>query len=265
MATHVIKYFIFLLILLFWIGCEDIPNAQFKQEVSVACVISAHYENQQMYIYYTSESTQNIDNREKLFVKNAHVEIASDNQIVPFKYGIYEVPHYLPEFPPSIFSIYKDYDQKLRVENNKTYTLQVETDAGTVTGSTTVPAPFNILYPEKNSTINGEGGIFAKWQKSEGSAMYLIEHVSPPDTFISRMTGEQVIRSNVASNWTANTSVELESFYRLPKKGKHTLRVIACDINFKRHLLDGVHISGIEGGYGYFGSAVVDTTDFYIE
>ncbi len=242
------------------IGCTTMPDAPFKREASVACLLSNYYNNQELFIYYTSEGSHDINDRDSLFVKDAHVTVSSASQLIPFELNT-SVKNHDNGRPGWVF---KDTGQKLKLVAAKNYTLDIETEVGKISGETTMPDSFNILFPEQGARYNGTNFPDGRWEAHAGAAIYIVEHVMPPDTFISSRTGKQEIYRHLINGSTTGSSYTFNEKGNL-KKGNHLLRVIACDINFKRHLFDGVDISGVKGGYGYFGSAFVDTVSFYIQ
>ncbi len=245
------------ILLLLLLSCENLTDAAFKREVSVACVLSNYYERQEIYIYYTSEGAKNISNRDSLFVKDAGVEVSSLSQNIPF----YLNKNYNDEHPGWV---YKDSGQKLKVSGGTTYTLNIKTDAGTVSGATTVPDSFTIVFPRPGEYYEPESILTAEWERKPGAAIYFVEHLTPPDTVFSYRTGKYEVRRFLSNFSTTGNAFALGENSVL-KKGNHILRVMACDINLKRHLFDDIDISGLKGGYGYFGSAFVDTVSFFIK
>ena len=242
------KLTIFLQLLFVIISCEEQVAPSFYKETSVAAILSPYYSTQEIFVYYTFDNEYDSNMRNRNFVMDAHVEVYSPTQEVIFSKG----------YGTNGLLSYQDTTEKLIVVPGQTYHLSLKTETGLIKGQTTVPDSFKITAPITGSRYSLGADIELTWDKSKNAEVYLINHVFPPDTVIDRHTGQQKILRMVNSDFTYDTNYSFSEF-SFTSKGEHIIRIMACDINFKGHMFDEVYISGIEGGYGYFGSGIVDS------
>ncbi len=248
MSFRHMKTTIFIIVLFILISCSEQVAPSFYKETSIAAIISPYFLTQEIYVYYTFDEEYNPNLRNRNFVMDADVRVYStaQNVILSVSYG------------SNRLLSYRDTSDKLKIVPGQTYFLSVETETGIITGQTTAPDSFKITVPISESTFPNGTNIRLEWEESKNAEVYLINHVLPPDTVIDRQTGQQKIKRLVNTDFTYDTNYFFSEF-SFTHKGKHILRVMACDRNFKRHMFDEVHISGIQGGYGYFGSGIVDS------
>jgi hypothetical protein len=245
---------ILFILVIFLVSCEETVTPKFKREVSVGCLISPYYKQQQLIVCYTTDVTDTAINWTNVFVYNGMAFLQNGTRRGSFQIS---QDHYGQPF----FTLSSD---SINILAGETYTLQVETDAGSITGSTKVPESFKISAPIMDKTYKRGEDIDIAWSKSINAEVYII-NLRGPGFYIDRKTGEisTTIRT-ILNNYSFDEHFCIKGYGFPGDPGKYTIIVMACDENFKRHKLDGIHISGIEGGYGYFSSGVVDTLNFLI-
>ncbi len=253
------------IITVFLYKCDLPDTPEFQQEISVIAILRPGSDHQQFSVYNTCELIADSVSTEDLFVKNAEVKIKGGGQEIEFIYVFDE---------DRLKSIYVDSSEKLIVKSGEYYELIVETENGTLTGETLVPHLINIIDPLQGDSVVEGTNLNLLWNTDEFAYGYIINLLCPPVRiqfsediyFVSRKTH---------CLYTTDTSFVIPSDYLTfpnePSQGEYieedlrcTLKIMALDKNFKNHLLDGYNISGVEGGYGLFGSVMIDSLDFYI-
>ena len=138
-----VKYHIIFILLILLFNCVKIPNdnAENNEEVGIIAIMYSSVAKQRIYLYYTSD--MNEKNNYK-FVNNAKVKVYNDQQSINFRYKVDTTASYgnfIGEYytnNPAVPCIYP----------KSSYYLNVTTEDGlNLTGSTTVPAEFNIIFP----------------------------------------------------------------------------------------------------------------------
>lgn len=246
---------IFLLIAIFILSCgkNATDNSSFQQQISVTGLLSPVYEFQEVFVYYTTDKVGEPVDPTQLFVTNAIVTIRSENQEVNFSYYLDEQnrPKYI------------DQPTSLQIVAGEIYHLSVQSDAGNISGQTTVPGNFQILAPQNGSILAQHQPYTVSWTTSQNAAAYIINLKLPPQE-IQITPDSSIIYQPVETYHTFDSALTIPAYvFREP--GKYMLQIMACDENFKRHFFDEWDVAGIEGGYGYFASGAVDTLHFFVE
>lgn len=246
--------FAILIIFIMLFSCEKNPanDNRFVRGISVGCLLSSFYQEQQVVVYYATGKVDEIVNRDELFAKDAEVTIKGENQEINFHY--YVVPKYGP--------VFTDLPDTLQILSGKQYHLKVETDVGNIVGETTVPGKFRIIAPEKGKILNKNEPTTIKWSNSIGAHAYIINIKFPAREI--QITPDSILIYHPLNMYNSFDTTYTIPQFTLGEQGKYVVEVMACDDNFKNHLFNGSNISGIEGGYGFFGSAMVDSLHFFV-
>jgi hypothetical protein len=223
----------------------------FRRELSVVAVLT-NQTPQRFFVWYTATGEE----REQ-FVSHAQVQVRSAAQEVAFR---------LVVLPPELGGgdYYTDGQGELDVVPGAEYGLTVIVDQDTITGVARVPESFQILSPAEGDSIRVRG-IFpytsaadfeARWEACPGAYGYLINLIS--QVFLDDLGGGHYFTSR--SYWndeTTQTSFNVSA--HAGRSGEYTLKVMAYDRNYRSHFFESVNTAGIEGGYGVFASAWVDS------
>lgn len=207
---------------------------------------------QRFFIWYTAAAEE----REE-FVSHAQVKVRSATQEVAFR---------LVASPPNsqAWDYYTDYQNELNILPGVEYRLTVIVGQDTITGVTRVPEAFQILSPAAGDSVRMRGVVpytstidfQAKWEASRGAYGYIINLISQifrDDLGGGRYDTSRSFWSNETTQTTSNVSA------RATRPGNYTLKVMAYDRNYRSHFFESVNTAGIEGGYGVFASAWVDS------
>ncbi len=244
----------FLSVFALFVGCQnELPNqSHFSKEMSVFSLLSTHTQRQEVYVYYTTDRVGDYVDKNELFVGSARVTIISELQEVTFRYAIDDGTPMFIDLPDT-----------LQILPGKTYRLKGISDAGTITGQTRVPQKFHIQYPATGDTVESNMPLFLSWTHSQESYGYVI-NLKQPFVEIPITPDSTLVERPVRTFSATNTNYTIPD-YLLEESGKYLLQIMAYDENFYNHFKEGDSRSGIEGGYGVFGSAVVDTVHFFVK
>ncbi len=257
------KYQAIFISLLLLFNCIKMPNdnAEYNEEVSIIAILYSNVAKQRIYLYYTS----GIDERSNYkFVTDAKVEVYNNQQNINFRHKIDTTASY----DNFIGQYYTNYPAVPCIHPNMNYSLSVTTEDGlNLSGCTTVPAEFNIIFPTDKMVLkeNMNLDILVKWRKSKNSYGYLINLLDPPSEFYNYYFRTSYYGRSCHSYATSDTAYTIYEDWIKLKKGKYTIKVMAYDRNFHDHYFSSIDKSGINGGYGVFASAALDSVDFYVE
>ncbi len=144
--------------------------------------------------------------------------------------------------------------------HGKTYHLQVSAKGfDTLTGITTVPDSFEIIYPRNGDTIYGSYASVIFSNPFRNRWFYYLSYYYFDDTLLLCQSG--FIRNYAGSKnfWMPITDFVCDS-------GIYSLVVYAVDTNFVEYYhipSNSIPKCGIEKGIGLFGSFYTTTVDFY--
>lgn len=250
--------FIIIWSLLFLRRCDNPTESVFQKELSVKAFISPCWDQQEVYVYYSTENVNENLEPADVFVNNAEVTITGGGQSVKLSYV--EVPYK-----------YIDYEKKLKVIPGERYTLIIKTDIGEVTGETEVPDVVNIIEPIDGAILQDKTPLRIKWDKKSTLPPYEIIIYEPPiktssyqsirykKIFYSYEDYIEIDSTYIRYELSHSFNFDYIEYYR-----RYTIHVIAVDENYKNYYLNAGTSCGIRGGYGFFGSATVDSVDFYV-
>jgi hypothetical protein len=236
--------------------CNDLPNTlpEFKKEISVVGILDTSQQPQKIYAFYTAKLYEDAES-----IENALVEVFSEAQKLRFTLGA-DTIYALHPHPRFYFS---DRPETLHVIPEKKYFLRLVTAEGdSVMGETVVPGRFRIITPAANSAITVAQSLVIEWTKSKSAYGYIINFGYAPYEYPPGSGNYS--RSTPASYQTMDTTHALYS-KRGFKKGKYIVKVMAYDQNYHYHHAEAISSCGVIGGYGVFGSGVIDSVAFTIE
>lgn len=248
-------------IFLILIGCENTTEPVFKKEISVKAIISSYWSHQKIYVYYSTENIKKDTNPIEKFVKDATVTIKGGNQTVYLQYveDNYGSPMYV------------DIPEKIIIIPGEFYTLTINTDIGEVVGVTQIPDEIKIIEPSNGQLFQDRTPLRVKWDKGSTSPPYAISILEPP----IKTSAFKLVRHE-KSFYSYENYIDIDSsivqynldypfyFEYLENDRRYTIYVIAVDDNYKTYYLNAGKSCGITGGYGVFGSATVDSVDFFV-
>jgi len=260
------KYKYTLLIIFFLIlnNCDNPSALKFQTGISVFAILHPEWKHQEIFVYHTYENIADSVSEEDLFVKDAIVTLLSgSDQKIELTY-IFDTDR--------MQSRYIDSTEYLNVMPGSQYKLIVETEFGTLEGKTVVPNPIRILAPEQGDSIEDRADVEIRWNAVENAEGYIVNLLSPPEKI---QFNENIFYTSRYRRWFNSIDtifvipgkyIQYEEFYGefIEENRRYTLKVMALDKNFKHHLFDGYDVSGVTNGYGLFGSAVVDSLDFFV-
>jgi len=174
------------------------------------------------------------DQRALRYLQEASVEIAETRLSVVSEDSIFGSGNLL-SLPGQNVANYATKD--LYVRPGVTYRLRVEHERDTVTGTTQVPGRFKVTA--ENLTI--------RWTNSEGAQRYRVRVQSTGDE------GHQVWNYEATTSTRSvvvDTSADAEAF----QEGVHSVVVAAVDSNLTRYREEEPERTGLNKGFGFFGS-----------
>jgi|GEM_PF-1310502 len=237
--------------------CNDFPTRlpEFKKEISVIGVLDTSHQPQKIYAFYTAKLD---DDNES--IHSALVEISSETQKLQFTLGADTLNI---RDAPNLRYYFCDRPETLHVIPEKKYHLRLVTAEGdSVVGETVVPGRFRIIRPAANSVTTVAQSLIIEWTKSKDAYGYIINLINPPTEYPPG--SGNFLYYAPESYQTKDTTYTLYRDYGF-KNGIYTIRVMAYDKNFHYHYAEGISSCGVIGGYGVFGSGVIDSVAFTIE
>ncbi len=207
---------------------------------------------QRVYVWYTARPQEPIE-----FVGNAQVKVGNQSREADFRFR-----DELPNEPGG--ESYSDYWNPLPILPGTIYRLTVIAANDTIRGSTTVPHPCRILLPAADDTLRIHGRTLAfaiKWTKSHGAFGYVINLI-PPRIEYPPGSGLYTPR-NYVSYETSDTTYAFSTF--ASHSGEYVIKIMAYDVNFRRHYFESLGTAGIRGGYGVLASAWVDSVTINVK
>ena len=238
-----------ILLMMGW-NCHE-NSSEFVREASVDAILTTGPAPQIIQIYYSTDKIDEAVDRETLFVRDAQVFVKNAAQEIRFHYFVQRDTAF---FDGSVFEMqwFVDAPDSLRVVPGETFELLVETDAGVITGETTVPGDFEMFQPAETSDFFTEQALNVSWSASAGAAWYRVGVVRPPEEIVVSPD------TSVFRRWTqyyetseTQTIIPEHVFFHA---GTYDIFVEAFDENFRRFAVDGFDRGGVTGGYGLFGS-----------
>jgi hypothetical protein len=241
-----------LIIFLFFFGCEDKSDttAPPVYDYSVNCILYCGIEKQQ--IYFDGIGNYNeMTNLNSTFIPNAIIEV---DDIVFSTIGKDTLGH-----------SYYGNDKQCVLYPGKECKLTIQYNNNTISGITTIPDTFSILSPAKFSSVdltsNNRKNVIVNWSRSKSAKGYLCQIIIRAEDFI--LNG---IHYNywgyINSIFTKDTIISVP--ISIPY-GSFTIKVIAYDGNYSAYYIDNKYFAGVNGAYGVFGSAAIDTALIYIK
>jgi hypothetical protein len=239
--------------------CEDLPNTlpEFKKEISVVGILDTSHQPQKIYAFYTARLSEDPES-----IHNALVEISSGIQKVQFNIGV-DTLYTAPQ--PSIRYYYTDRPETLQVIPEMKYHLRLVTAEGdSVMGETIVPGKFHIITPEPTSKV--DTNLVIVWTSSKGAYGYVINVIHPPYEYeYPPGSGQYHYYSSYPESYpTVDTTYSIYNRYSF-RPGTYVIKVLAYDQNYHYHHAEAISSCGVIGGYGVFGSGVIDSVAFTIE
>ncbi len=235
--------------------CDNLPNKlpEFKKEISVVGILDTSHQPQKIYAFYTARLMEHPES-----IHNALVEISSDVQKLQFTLGVDTLN---VAFGPNVRYYYCDRPDTLKVIPEMRYHLRLVTAEGeSVIGETVVPGKFRIIAPEPTTKV--DKNLVIAWTRSKGAYGYVI-NVTYPDYEWPPGSG-QYHSFRPVSYTTTDTSYAIYNKYGF-RTGTYVIKILAYDQNYHYHHAEAISSCGVIGGYGVFGSGVIDSVAFTIE
>jgi len=237
--------------------CDDLPNTlpEFKKEISVVGILDTSHQPQKIYAFYTARLNEQPES-----IQNALVEISSELQTLQFKIG---ADTFDTAYQPRLRYYYCDRPETLQVIPEMKYHLRLVTAEGdSVMGETIVPGKFHIITPEPTS-ITVDNYLVVAWTKSKGAYGYVINVIHPPYEWPPG-SGHYYHYYYPETYQTVDTTYCIYNRYG-SKPGTYVIKILAYDQNYHYHHAEAISSCGVIGGYGVFGSGVIDSVAFTIE
>lgn len=262
---------------MFLFNCDNATNPEEIKDASVVCILRNHLNQQTALVYYTSpDKIDDIhdvfhykSDESKLFADDAEVKISTGENEYQFEYFKKIIPdeNYYDEIIQKFICKSDDFV----VKPKKSYNLFVETDAGIIRGSTQVPQDINIQIPEDSATVYNRQ-VKVKWNKIDGSDEYYLKvlglrYKSKYHNSVMYYWGSSNATTNNYYKFSLPDTTgysQLENRIPLDDPPRFVIKVMAIDTNLYNHF-NGAIKAGIEGGYGVFGSATVDSVEIFLE
>lgn len=237
--------------------CDDLPTRlpELKKEVSVVGILDTSHQPQKIYAFYAAKLTEEPES-----IHNALVEVSSEIQKLQFKIG---ADTFDTAYQPRLRYYYCDRPETLQVIPEMKYRLRLVTAEGdSILGETVVPGKFHIITPEPTS-IKVDNNLVIAWTRSKGAYGYIINVIHPPYEWPPG-SGQYYHYHFPEIYQTVDTTYSIYNRYG-DWPGTYVIKILAYDQNYHYHHAEGISSCGVIGGYGVFGSGVIDSVAFTIE
>ncbi len=187
------------------------------------------------------------------FIENAEVNVEGNNGTDYSYTYVYDSLEYITKY----YSI----DQHNYLSKNSTYELKCKINDQFISGSTTTPGDFNIVFPPNHKRIDlndYKENVGIMWGESNKAFGYCVKIKTYWTTFYD---GEEMSRTNKYEYFTEKNSVDVEASFLMGDKA--IIEIRAIDENIYNHIVKEVNQSGLEGAYGVFGSSVMKSVEVY--
>jgi len=247
---------IILMIALFY-GCEPITNSIEPEKFSVAALITNNAASQRIQIFRTASLNEQNDDPNYYFIESAKITVEADDTSEVFYVMVSSANgnYYRPSEPTEY-------------EPNKKYTLNIITDFGNASGSTTLPGQYSITEPNENDAYKiiydqyiKYVEINLKWTESNNSYGYIINL-----SYAVNQNGEKptyVTFAYLTKKTAYDINVQIPDNFVFNKP--IIISIMAFDINYYNHLFRNISNAGLEGAVGYLGSAVIKSVNVFVE
>ncbi len=264
---------IFAIIILIWIcSCDPLIISPVNvKENSIVCILRPYLSEQRLYIYNVlddlPDSIQSLSNFGEKEISNSFF---NNKATVKILYNGFEYDFSYSDTENK--KVFINYD--LNIQYEEEYSLHIQSDKIEIYGHTKIPSNLIITEPS-DSVLLISREINLKWNKIENSKNYLIRIKGPLIRKIFNLS-DTIITSNIIktdriinnqykivipkNNLENNEMIKSEYIYD-PLEYKIT--ITAIDTNLYNYL-SGEKISGLNTGYGVFGSAVADSISILI-
>ena len=238
-------------------SCENLNDPGLLNQSSVVCLLVANESPQRFYVYRTASLNENAvgDSKSKFqafFIDNASIKVNDVVKTYNFKIQLDTVNSamvrsYTPE-------------SLLVVQPSAAYSLLVNSGLGSIQGQTLVPGDFSIVKPingELLSRIKGKLRPEFSWTRCKYAELYTVK--------LTQFYSTGAFKYPMTHSFDVlDTTLVLP--YELDVYSPDTLyaEIYAFEKNYYRHRFKSVASSGITGGYGYFGSAVLKKVTVFV-
>ena len=241
-------------------SCTNLNDLGPIDDTSVLCVIVANQDPQRFFIYRTASLNEPDAGFvpfevkfSQFFIDNASVAVNDVLKAYPFKLqldtlgGAIVRKSFVPE-------------SLLTVQPGGAYSLSVVRGSTVIQGATRVPGNFSIIRPLDGQVFSGlkrKLRIEFAWTSSDNSQCYSVnitQYYRTPLSLIPQTHSFDVFDTL----FTMPYDLDVYSPDSL------NLEIYSFDKNYYHHRFKSVARSGITGGYGYFGSAVLKKLVVYV-
>ena len=231
---------LFAILIFCFVACENIPETEFEPQLNIVAVLTNIFQIQEIIV----DRTYSIDEPSGPVIDDALVILTGNGYIDTLEFS---------------YSSQRYVSAPLNLVPQNTYEIVVEKDGlDTLTGATTVPGDFTVLYPVGYDTLTLQDTIVLT--QSVGAALYSFVFIpyaggfgpsfhyepNPVDTLVRIPVGEYLDEQ---------------------VQGLFIIYILACDRNFYDYqyvLDDSVKQAGVVDGVGLFGSTWTEATGAYV-
>lgn len=266
MTRKIIGLFIIGFLFLQLIACDTPVESKYTPTLSVQGMLQPFMPTQELYVYQTTSLQNHPVESDSLLVQDAVVTLTDQTSEYNYR-GVENLQH--PYYTLSTDS--------LDLRPGHRYRLTVKTPELELHGATTIPEQIAITSPKPFSQLPEGQDVRVKWGIVDYAHGYVLDIYGTMIASTNYITGEpDTSRILYGSFATTDTSYLLSHFLIHPIKPSEyadilesrqtaLIIVMAVDRNFYLHQFVEVPTAGLDQGYGYFGSATVDTVQVYLE
>ncbi len=252
MIFNKIKYVVFAFLILST-GCKKLTTEPTEfDNYSVLAYITSDFAKQKVYVYRTVPLNSK-DSSDYIYDK-AEVSVTGNSTSEKFTY-----------YDDNFYDKYY-IDSTSNFKPGEKYYLNIKTETETITGETTLPGDFEINSHKNYQEITADKTIKLdmKWTKSNDSYAYIL-NLRFPITSPSPEASYYFINYSYITYDTTFYYNNSAFLTLLDTSQSIIVSVTAVDKNFYQHHFEQYNSTGINKGYGYFGSGTVKTVKLKIK
>jgi len=231
------KKFDLILLIVFTISCMDlnpIDNSNIKQDISISLILVYPQRRQTATITYLHAKEE--FGMAPIFVDSAVLKVNNTNFRNTLNDSL-KLNRFCLENPINLKKCYNYYTDNLLIKSGEKYKLTFKYKNITISGETIVPDVFKIFITGRR--------IF--WTKNENACLF-------------RITITQKENNIVYEGTTEKYTMELDN--EKFSKGNYKIKIEAIDKNFYDFITNNEVHSGMNNGFGIFGSVTIMKKEF---
>lgn len=235
------------------VSCEKVADPGPREELSLLFQVVAQQNEQRCYVFRTVDLTYRPVYEPPNSVEYFPVVEAASVHLRDSVGRLYPLTLRTDTIAARGAKKYFATPDSLTIVPGHQYFVAVRSAASAISGATTVPGDFMIKNPTQSDVLhfqNGGVSLDVAWASSRDAAGYLVlvslfgqTYSGLRGTYIQEFTTRDTVLNRVVNSY-------------ISRPDTCTIEVRAYDRNYDNHRFKNAEFAGVQGGYGFFGSAV---------